>query len=137
MSTRSGPLLAPGQRSRPSSTPELALALAPGLGLALLLSACGGSAPAPEVSAQKACQQVRAVLANGPDPEASPGGQAEAQLLPLRQIRTEDQRLRTAVSQLDAAYQHLFASQGTSSAATTAVAAATRKITSICRGAAS
>jgi hypothetical protein len=137
MSTRSGQLLALRQRSRPASPPELALALAPGLGLALLLSACGGSAPAPVVSAQKACQQVRAVLANGPDPEASPGGQAEAQLLPLHQIRTENQQLRTAVSQLDAAYQQLFASQGKSSAATTAVAVATRKITSICRGAAS
>jgi hypothetical protein len=136
MSTRSGQLLAPGQRGRPSAAPELALALAPGLGLALLLSACGGPAPARALSVQKACQQVRAVLANGPDPEASPGGQAEAQLLPLRQIHPQDQKLRMAVRRLDAAYQQLFASQGNSSAATTAVAVATRRVTSICRGAA-
>jgi hypothetical protein len=144
MTTRPGQVPVPPQpgtrnqaRRRPAAPPALALALTAGLALALLLSACGGAATDSAAATKKTCQQVRAVLADGPDPDADPAGYAEAQILPLRQIHASDQRLKTAIGQLDAAYQQLFASSGTSSAAARAAAAATKKITTICPGAAS
>jgi hypothetical protein len=115
----------------------LALVLAPGLVLALLLSACSGSAPSVATATKKACQQVGAVLADGPDPDTDPAGYAEAQIMPLSQIHTRNARLGSAIGQLDAAYRQLFASHGSSTAATQAVAAATKKINSICPGVAS
>jgi hypothetical protein len=124
-------------RSPIPGAPGWALALAPGLAMALLLSACGGSAPASAAATRKVCRQIAGVLADGPDPGADPAGYAEAQILPLRQIQAPDKTLKSAVSQLDAAYQHLFASNGTSSAATRAVAAASKKVNAICPGAAS
>jgi hypothetical protein len=112
------------------------LALAPGLTLIMLLAACGG--PASDVAAVKrACSQVSAVLADGPDPDTDPAGYAEAQLLPLRRIKAPDRAFRAALSRLDAAYRQLFASQGQSNAATSAVATASKRINRICPGAAS
>jgi hypothetical protein len=125
---------------RPRRRP-LAWVLAPGrvlaVGLALALAGCGGSAAAVQASTQKACRQVGAVLADGPDPDTDPSGYAEAQILPLRQIHPANTRLKAAVSHLDAAYQQLFASNGKSTTATAAVAAATKKVDVICPGAAS
>jgi hypothetical protein len=118
----------------------------PAAGLALLpmlaLTACGGSAagtPAATaaVSTRQSCQQIGAVLADGPDPDADPAGYAEAQILPLRQVHIADRPLKAAVGQLDSAYQQLFSSNGSSSAAVKAVAAASKKVNAICPGAAS
>jgi hypothetical protein len=134
MTTPRGHLLA--RRLRGTRAPA-ALALAPGLTLALLLSACGGSAAATAAATKKACQQVSAVLSDGPDPDTDPAGYAETQILPLRQIHAPEQGLKKAISQLDAAYQQLFASNGQSNAATRAVAAASKRVNSICPGAAS
>ena len=112
------------------------LALAPGLTLIMLLAACG--APASDAAAVKrACSQVSAVLADGPDPDTDPAGYAEAQILPLRHIKAPDRAFRAALSRLDAAYRQLFASQGQSNAATSAVATASKRINQICPGAAS
>jgi hypothetical protein len=86
---------------------------------------------------KKACSQVTAVLSDGPDPDADPAGYPEAQILPLRHIKAPDKSFRSALSRLDAAYRQLFASNGKSSAATSAVAAASKKINRICPGAAS
>jgi hypothetical protein len=135
MTTPRGHLLL-ARRLRGTWAP-VTLALAPGLTLALLLSACGGSASASAAATKKACQQVSAVLSDGPDPDADPAGYAEAQILPLRQIHAPGGNLKKAISQLDAAYQQLFASNGKSDAATSAVAAASKKVNSICPGAAS
>ena len=111
------------------------LALAPGLTLIMLLAACG--APASDAAAVKrACSQVSAVLADGPDPDTDPAGYAEAQILPLRHIKAPDRAFRAALSRLDAAYRRLFASQGQSDAATSAVATASKRINQICPGAA-
>jgi hypothetical protein len=122
----------PRRRSR--QLPKLALA--PGLTLVMLLAACG--APASDAAAiRRACSQVSAVLADGPDPDTDPAGYAEAQILPLRHIKAPDQAFRAALSRLDAAYRQLFASQGQSNAATSAVATATKRINRICPGAAS
>jgi hypothetical protein len=112
-----------------------ALALVPGLTLVMLLAACGR--PASDAAVKKACSQVTAVLSDGPDPDADPAGYAEAQILPLRHIKAPDKSFRSALSRLDAAYRQLFASKGKSSAATSAVAAASKKINRICPGAAS
>jgi hypothetical protein len=132
-------LLPPRRRPRSWGPPAAGLALVPALALAL--AACGGSAGTPAsaaaTSTSRACRQIGAVLADGPDPDADPAGYAEAQILPLRQVRIADQPLRTAVGQLDSAYRQLFRSNGSSSAAVKAVAAASKKVNAICPAAAS
>jgi hypothetical protein len=126
-------LLPTRRRPRSWGPPAAGLALVPAL--ALTLAACGGSAGT-TTSTARSCQQIGAVLADGPDPDADPAGYAEAQILPLRQVRIADHPLKTAVGQLDSAYQRLF-SNGQSSAAVQAVAAASQKVNAICPGAAS
>jgi hypothetical protein len=117
------------------------LALLPALAVAVTLTACGGSsgsaASGTATATRQSCQQVAAVLSDGPDPDADPAGYAEAQILPLRRVRIADAPLKTAVTQLDSAYQQLFTSNGTSSAAVQAVATASKKVNAICPGAAS
>ncbi|HEY5359139.1 MAG TPA: hypothetical protein VIJ82_15905 [Streptosporangiaceae bacterium] len=136
MITRPGQLLVRHRTGARTPAPAVA-ALAPAAALVLALSACGGSPADSAAAVRKTCQQVSAVLADGPDPVANPAGHAEAQILPLRQIHAPDRRLRTAIGQLDTAYRQLFASSGRSSAATRAAATATRRIHAICPGAAS
>lgn len=130
-------------RTRPASSAALRAA---GTGAALaaaavLLTACGSGGPhpaaAPAASVTAACSAVSAALADGPDPGADPVGYAEAQVRPLRAIRTSDAALRTAVGQLAGAYARVLASGGTSAAARKAVAAAEKNVNSICPGAAS
>jgi len=111
------------------------------LGLAALLGACTSQAPAAKpVSAaavRATCTKVSAVLSDGPDPDADPVGYAEAQILPLGQIRTSDAQLRAAIGKLASAYRTFFDSNGSSSTAKQAVAAASKQINSFCPGAAS
>jgi hypothetical protein len=115
------------------------------LGLATLLGACTSQTPAAKptpkpVSAaavHAACSQVSAVLSDGPDPDADPVGYAEAQILPLGQIRTSDTQLRAAIGRLASAYRTFFDSNGSSSAAKLAVATASKRIDSFCPGATS
>ena len=118
--------------------PAPGLALVLSLAAALLLAACssgsGRASAAPSASA--ACAQVSAALSDGPDPGADPVGYAEAQIQPLRAIRTGDTALRAAVSHLASAYAAVYDSDGKSSAAARAVNAASRTVNSICPGAA-
>jgi len=129
----------PGRRlaTRPAG-PGSALALVLSLAAALFLAACssgsGRASAAPAASA--ACSQLSAALSDGPDPGADPVGYAEAQIKPLRAIRTGDTALRAAVSHLASAYSAVYGSDGKSSAAANAVRAASRKVNSICPGAA-
>jgi hypothetical protein len=120
---------------------RLTVLVSAALGLAALLGACTSQAPATHpVSAaavRATCTKVGAVLSDGPDPDADPVGYAEAQILPLGQIRTADAQLRAAISKLAGAYRAFFASNGSSSAAKVAVAAASKRINSFCPGAAS
>ena len=103
-----------------------------------LVSACSSSTPhASAPATASTCQQVSAVLSDGPDPDADPVGYAEAQILPLRQISAPDQPLHAAITQLADAYQQFFASDGKSSNAKEAVSVAGNKLNSICPGAAS
>ena len=103
-----------------------------------LVSACSSSTPhASAPATASTCQQVSAVLSDGPDPDADPVGYAEAQILPLRQISAPNQPLHAAITQLADAYQQFFASDGKSSNAKEAVSVAGNKLNSICPGAAS
>ncbi len=112
----------------------------------VVLLVCARSTSAPSTAKATAssaaatantCQQVSAVLSDGPDPDADPVGYAEAQVIPLRRINAPDQALRGAISQLADAYQQFFASDGKSSNAKEAIAAASKKLNSLCPGAAS
>jgi hypothetical protein len=112
--------------------------------IALLAGACSSPAPSPaKATASNAaaisntCHQVSAVLADGPDPDADPVGYAEAQIIPLRRLDAPSQALRTVVGQLADAYQQFFASNGKSGTAKEAVAVASKKLDSLCPGAAS
>jgi hypothetical protein len=82
------------------------------------------------------CSQVSAVLSDRPAPSADPVGYAEAQILPLGQIRTPNSQLRAAISQLARAYRAFFDSHG-SATAKMALAAASKRIDSFCPGATS
>jgi hypothetical protein len=112
------------------------------LALALPVSACSSGPAAsaaaaagpatPGTAAQQACQQVSDVLANGPDPDADPVGHAEAQILPLRQIRTPDAALGSAIAGLADAYSGYLAGNGAGKAATATLSTAIHKINSLC-----
>jgi hypothetical protein len=105
---------------------------------AVVLCSCGSSANSTAAAAaiQGTCQQVSAVLSDGPDPDADPVGYAEAQINPLRQISTSDQTLHSAIGQLADAYQEFYNSNGASEAKE-AVTVASKKVDSICPGATS
>jgi hypothetical protein len=119
---------------------------AAGLGIALAalamstLAACGSSSGHPNAAGtapSATCTAVAAALSDGPDPGADPVGYAEAQIRPLRAIQTSDHALRVAIDNLAEAYARVFASNGTSSAASKAVTAAAGQVNAICPGAAS
>jgi hypothetical protein len=103
----------------------------------VVLHVCGCGSSARASATENTCQQVSAVLSDGPDPSADPVGYAEAQVLPLRHISSANPALRAAIGQLAGAYQEFFASDGKSSSAKQAVAAAGNRLNSICPGAAS
>jgi hypothetical protein len=110
----------------------------------LLVCACS-SAPRSTASSTTAaaaatantCEQVGAVLSDGPDPDADPVGYAEAQINPLRGISTSNRALHAAIGGLADADQNFFASKGKSGGAKEAIAVASKKLNSICPGAAS
>lgn len=119
--------------------PSSGLALGVSLAAALFLTACSsGSAPAASdaKATSAACTQISAALSDGPDPGADPVGYAEAQIKPLQAIKTSDTVLRAAISSLASAYAAVYDTNGKSSAAAKAVKAASRKVNSICPGAA-
>jgi hypothetical protein len=138
--TPDAPVTAPGAGPRIARHSHrwrvAAIPLATCAAMALALSACSSSAkPAQASASAKTCQQVGAVLSDGPDPSADPVGYAEAQILPLRQLHAADTELRAAISQLASAYAKFFASDGKSTAATSAVVAATTHMNKLCPGA--
>jgi hypothetical protein len=98
---------------------------------ALVLGACGSTAPA--VSAPSSCAKVSAVLSDGPDPDADPIGYAEAQVAPLRAVTTSNPHLHVAITELADAYALYFTTSG-SKAASGAVARASTAVDAICPG---
>jgi hypothetical protein len=120
---------------RPGRRPA-ALALVACAAAALPLSACGsGSSAASQAVITNTCQQVSAVLSDGPDPGEDPVGYAEAQILPLRHVHTSDPALRSAIGTLADAYFKFFASDGKSPAAISAVTVAAARMNKLCPGA--
>jgi hypothetical protein len=115
-------------------------AVAMALLLAVLLAACGSSSSNAASSSaqvkQEGCQQVEAVLSDGPEPDADPVGYAQAQILPLRQIHTSDGKLHQEIDTLASAYQGFSSSNG-ASWAKSAVSTASKAIDVICPGATS
>jgi hypothetical protein len=112
--------------------------------LVLLVTACasGGqaagtnaAASAAATVAQQTCQQVSAVLSDGPDPGADPVGYAEAQIKPLRQIRTSDETLGKAITTLATDYSDYFSASGHGTSVTTALSSAVSAINKLCPGA--
>jgi hypothetical protein len=106
-----------------------------------LVSACGSSSsssPSPSTpgAVTATCNQVSAVLSDGPDPGADPVGYAEAQVLPLHQIHTSDHRLQSAIDRLASAYQQVSTSDGAAQA-TNAASRALASVSAICPGAGS
>jgi hypothetical protein len=103
---------------------------------ATLLAACGSSGTSGQAAGTaQVCQQVSAVLSDGPDPGADPVGYALAQVRPLRQIKvTADPALRQAVDGLAAAYQTFYDDNGKGSVATDAVNRAGRTMNGLCPG---
>ena len=107
------------------------------LALTAAISGCGSAGHSGASAARRrACQDVSAVLSDGPDSQVDPVGYAQAQILPLLQIRTDDHALGHAIADLSAAYRRFFDSNGSSAAAKRAVSAAARRVDSFCPGAA-
>ncbi len=98
-------------------------------------NASSGSVTSAKATTQATCEQIGAVLSDGPDPGADPLGYAQAQVIPLRHVTVASQTLRTVVGQLADAYQEFYSSNGKSTDAKEAVAVATKKLNSICPGA--
>jgi hypothetical protein len=118
----------------------------PALGAVLLtaavLAGCGSSshsstadsvAKAPPINSP--CQQIQAVLSDGPDPSVDPVGYAQAQVLQLRKLHLDKPALAGAVSHLASAYQQFSQSNGSSNDKLT-VKAAVKAVNTICPGAA-
>jgi hypothetical protein len=102
-----------------------------------LLAGCSSSGSSSAQGAKASgCEDVAAILSDGPDPGADPVGYAEAQVLPLRQLHTSDHSLEAAVSDLAEAYQAFYQTNG-SSPAKAAVDRASARLDSICPGATS
>jgi hypothetical protein len=77
---------------------------------------------------------VADVLSDGPDPGSDPIGYAEAQVIPLHQLKVSDTKLRDAVGNLAAAFQ-AYASKGGRSLAAK-VSSEENVLNAICPGAA-
>ena len=105
--------------------------------LATAIAACGSSSsshPATSVilgtTIQQGCTAIGDVLSDGPDPDADSAGYAQAQVLPLRQLKIGDPTLQHDVLTLAGAYQALSADGSTGAAA--AVTKAEKAVNSIC-----
>jgi hypothetical protein len=106
-----------------------------------LASACGASgahaAKAPQPSKAEValtCTRVADALSDGPDPTADPVGYALAQVLPLRQISTEDRALKSDIDALASAYEAVYKSGG-EKGTEAAVDKAGHEVDTICPGA--
>jgi len=82
---------------------------------------------------QQDCTAVADVLSDGPDPSSDSIGYAQAQVLPLRQLKITDAVLHRAVLALAASYQAFSTGAGAgSSAAALKVSKAENAVNAIC-----
>jgi hypothetical protein len=121
-------MAAPNARRRASIPVALTMLCA-----GLVLSACGSSPSATDHAnvVKSACLKVAADLSDGPDSTADPVGYAEAQILPLSQIKVHDAVLQNAIHYLDVEYKLFYQSNG-APASKRAVKAALKIINAYC-----
>jgi len=106
--------------------------------LALPIVGCGSSSAQSSTAIlgtaiQQDCTAVADVLSDGPDPDADSVGYAQAQVLPLRQLKIGDATLQRAVLALAAAYQAFSTGGGAGgSAAALQVTKAEKAVNTIC-----
>jgi hypothetical protein len=113
-------------------------------GLVSMALAAGGFPPAasartdPKHKApiEAPCEQVAAVLSDGPDPDADPVGYAQSQILPLRRLKISSQKLTYAVDELASAYALFATPTGNTTMAKARVKNAVRAVDALCPGAA-
>jgi hypothetical protein len=114
--------------------PRLAIV---GVGAAAMVAVGGiSSASAHGVPINAPCQQVAAVLSDGPDPGADPVGYAQAQIIQLRKLKLSDKKLEREVRALASAYALYVETDGRSKAAKAAVNKAEKAVNATCPGAA-
>jgi hypothetical protein len=85
------------------------------LAATVFVSACSSSSHSSALlgsSFQQDCTNVSDVLSDGPDPDADTVGYAEAQVLPLEQLKISEPDLKTAVENLASAYRAYSSSTG-------------------------
>ena len=122
-------------RAAPAPTPLRAVSAAAFSALVLTIAVTGcGSTNHQTASINSSCSQVAAVLSDGPDPGADPVGYAEAQVLPLRELKLSGGRVLTDALALATAYSQ-FAKTNGSAASRTAVSRASSALNKICPGA--
>jgi hypothetical protein len=95
--------------------------------LAVAVAGCGSASPSHAATSavlgtqvQQDCTAVSDVLADGPDPGTDAVGYAQAQVLPLRQLKIGDAALRGDVLALAGAYQAFSTRSGSAAAVTKA-----------------
>jgi hypothetical protein len=129
--------------NRPVTALALTLAAAP-----LALAACSSGGPNPSstgsrrsggVAVAKApvalCNELNAVLSDGPDPGADPVGYALSQILPLQQqVHGSDAAVMATVSQLIEADQALYNSSGADKSAAATIERDYTAINKACPG---
>jgi hypothetical protein len=112
---------------------------------ATALAACSSSSSAPAASASASqaaataqdCTDVTDVLADGPDPDADSVGYAEAQVLPLQQLKIGNPAIQSAVTRLDAAYKAFSSDTGSAQTQDAIkVSSAEATLNALCPGAA-
>jgi hypothetical protein len=108
--------------------------LASGVLAATAVAACGSSSTAGGDAQAQGCTAVADVLSDGPDPDVDPLGYAEAQVLPLHQLKLSDTKLQDVVNKLDSAYKAYASNGGLRLAA--GVASEEKVLNAICPGAA-
>lgn len=125
----------------PPSPVRLAARSAPATAAAaflLTIAACSSSSSAAPASAvpaavQQDCVTIADILSSGPDPGADSVGYAEAQVLPLRQLKIGDDKLQKYVLALADAYAGYSAgSDPGSRASAAAVTKAENEVNTIC-----
>jgi hypothetical protein len=99
-----------------------------------ILAACGTTSSA--VSIGPTCQKIGAILSDGPDPSADPVGYAEAQVAPLRAVKSTNSNLQDAVSNLATAYEQFFTTDGNHESASV-LTSAENSLNQLCPGVAS
>ena len=106
-------------------------------------AACSSSAATPSPASSTAalaqdCTSVSDVLSDGPDPTADSTGYAQAQILPLKQLKLSTPSVQSAVTRLEAAFT-AFVDAKSPSAQTQAavqVTSAENAVNAFCPGAA-